>query len=428
MERYESYKPTGIEWIGDIPNSWSVKKLKYLVDLVDEPNPLAEFVIAVENIEGKTGKLVNLDPDKTFQGEIKAFKKGDVLFNKLRPYLAKVYYAEDEGGSIGELLTLRIKDEIVGRYLFYRTLSANFIDVVDSSTNGTKMPRASWDGFINQLPIPFPDKPEQEAIAKYLDRKTEEVDKLIANKQKLIELLKEERTAIINKAVTKGINPDAKLKPSGVDWLSDIPEHWEIKKLKYFVSKVGSGVTPLGGATVYRTEGVPLLRSQNIYSDSLVLDDVAYITEEIDESMSNSRIEEGDVLLNITGASLGRCFYVPKGFGRGNVNQHVCIIRPHSSLMNFGYLHSVLISGYGQNLIEMCQMGANREGLNFQQIRNFSLPYCDIDEQEKIVEFIDEKSQAVNRTISKVEKEIELMREYRTALISEVVTGKVKVV
>lgn len=427
MNTYEKYKPTGIEWIGDIPTGWSIKKLKYLVELIDEPNPEADFVIAVENIESKTGKLVNLDSDRVFQGEANGFKKGDVLFNKLRPYLAKVYYAETEGGSIGELLTLRSQNEIVGRFLYYRTLSANFIDVVDSSTNGTKMPRASWDGFINQLPIPFPPIPEQEAITKYLDEKTGQIDELIANKRKLIELLKEERTAIINQAVIKGIDPNAKFKPSGIEWLGDIPEHWGTKKIRYLVSKVGSGVTPTGGATVYLEEGIPLFRSQNVYSDRLALDDVAYISPEIDESMSNSRTEEGDILLNITGASIGRCFYVPTGFGQGNVNQHVCIIRPIKSLVATEYLHAVLVSGYGQNLIDMSQVGANREGLNFPQIKGFQIPYCELSEQKRIVEFIARKSSAFGATISKIEKEIEFLSEYQTALISEVVTGKVRV-
>ena len=197
--------------------------------------------------------------------------------------------------------------------------------------------------------------------------------------------------------------------------------------MKYVVSKVGSGITPTGGATVYQQEGIPLLRSQNIHPDRLELTDVAHISEEIDELMSNSRIQDYDVLLNITGASIGRCFYIPKGFGRGNVNQHVCIIRPIQSEIKTKYLHAILISGYGQTLIDICQTGANRKGLNFQQIKSFELSLPDIIEQDDIISHIQTETQKIDTTISKIEKEIELLQEYCTALISEVVTGKIKV-
>jgi type I restriction enzyme, S subunit len=262
---------------------------------------------------------------------------------------------------------------------------------------------------VNDFEISLPPLEEQTAIANFLDDKTTQIDKLISNKQKLIELLKEERTAIINEAVSgKGKN-------------------WESKKLKYVVSKVGSGVTPKGGASVYANEGIPFLRSQNILSDRLELSDVAYISDEIDEQMSNSRIQDDDVLLNITGASIGRCFYVPKNFGNGNVNQHVCILRPMQSKIRTEYLHSFLISSNGQTLIDYCQNNANREGLNFQQIKSFEIPLPEITEQDEILKHIQAKTQRIDNTISKIEKEIELMNEYRTALISEVVTGKVKV-
>lgn len=434
MERYESYKPSGVEWIGDIPSEWSLKRLKFVADVETGGTPPKSD----ENNYGDDG-LPWIKPDN-LNGFTPVVRSKERISSK---GLEKMRTIPTDSvlvcgiGSIGKFGVAGcdlVTNQQINSVIFGETVNPSFGKYLISSSasdlirNSNKVVVAilSKSSQSNIL-YPVPSLPEQETIANYLDRKTEEIDKLITNKQKLIELLKEERTAIINQAVTKGIKPNAKLKPSGIEWLGDIPEHWEIKKLKYLVSKVGSGVTPLGGATVYQTGGIPLLRSQNIYSDGLVLDDVAYITEEIDESMSNSRIEEGDVLLNITGASIGRSFYVPKGFGRGNVNQHVCIIRPIPSLLGSGFLHSILVSGYGQNLIDMCQVGANREGLNFQQLRNFSLPYCSLVEQQRIVDFIKEKSESVSATVSKVEKEIELMREYRTALISEVVTGKIKV-
>ena len=212
-----------------------------------------------------------------------------------------------------------------------------------------------------------------------------------------------------------------------MEWLGEIPEHWKITNLRYIVKKIGSGVTPSGGASVYKLDGIPLLRSQNIHFDGLKLADVAYITEEIDESMSNSRVQSGDVLLNITGGSIGRCFYIDDNFGRGNVNQHVCIIRPIENCIKTKYLYFVLRSNLGQSQIDICQTGGNREGLNFEQIKTFILGLPSIEEQATIVHHIEAQTLKINTTIRQIEQEVVLLKEYRVALISEAVTGKIDV-
>lgn len=218
------------------------------------------------------------------------------------------------------------------------------------------------------------------------------------------------------------MKPYPQYKPSHIEWIGEIPEHWKVKKLKYLVAKVGSGITPTGGASVYQTFGIPLLRSQNIYSDKLELEDIAYISEEIDDLMSNSRVEDGDVLLNITGASIGRCYYIPNGFGRANVNQHVCIIRPLKNLIDTKFLHAILISNFGQIQIDISQNGANREGLNFQQIKSFDIFLPDINEQKIVVEYLNTKTTQIDTLIRKKQRLIELLREERAALINEAVT------
>jgi len=158
------------------------------------------------------------------------------------------------------------------------------------------------------------------------------------------------RKSIIHKAVTRGLDDSVELKDSGVKWLGRIPIHWNVYRLRDITSKIGSGVTPEGGASSYVDEGIPLFRSQNIHFDGLRLDDIALITEEQHNSMSNTKVQGGDVLLNITGASLGRCHYVPKNFGDANVNQHVCIIRTYRKL-NFKFLNFFLSSDTGQKQI-----------------------------------------------------------------------------
>lgn len=442
MKRYEKYKPSGVEWIGEIPEHWESIKLKYIAK-INPPKPSFQFdnssdskvvFLPMERVSesGKINQEIRKSISEVSSG-FTCFAKSDVIVAKITPCFENGKGAllddleTDFGYGSTEFHVLRANESVSPEFLFYITKTYPFIKTGEAFMTGSAGQKRVPSSFVENFLLGFPSPTEQIAITNYLDDKTVQIDNFIDNKQKLIELLKEERTAIINHAVTKGINPKAKLKPSGVDWLGDIPEHWEVKRLKYVVSKVGSGITPTGGASVYQNEGIPLLRSQNIHNDGLKLDDVAYISEDVDEQMSNSRIEEDDILLNITGASIGRCFYVPKGFGKGNVNQHVCIIRPIQDLLRTKFLHSIIISGYGQALIDTCQTGANREGLNFQQIKAFDLPMPDIKEQEQIVDFIDAHSTRINATISKIEKEIELLQEYHTALISEVVTGKIKV-
>lgn len=423
MERYEKYKDSGVEWIGEIPEGWEVKRFKYLfglkTDKVEENLPK----IGLENIESESGKLIKTGAD--FDGDGIYFIPGDILYGKLRPYLAKVYLSNFQGKAVGDFFVFRSKGEIVDSFGSKLMLSKRFIQITNGSTFGSKMPRVSWD-FISNLEIAYPEVKEQTAIANYLDRETAEIDELIAQKERLIELYEEEKTAIINQAVTKGIDPDSKLKDSGVDWLGKIPEGWEIKKLKYSVLKVGSGITPKGGANVYQLFGIPLLRSQNVHFDGLRLDDVAYISQEIHAMMANSKVLSGDVLLNITGASIGRCFYVDDLLGEANVNQHVCIIRPKEGVST-KYLYFILMSDIGQNQINFEQTGSGREGLNFEALNNFIIPQINFEEETAIINHIETESTRIDAKIAKTKRIIELQKEYRTALISEVVTGKIKV-
>jgi type I restriction enzyme, S subunit len=196
-------KPSGIEWLGDIPEHWEVKKLKYVADLIEEADDgRTEFVVAVENIESETGRLINIGDYEGTVTSNKKFSAGDVLLNKLRPYLAKVYLAETEGAMNGELLILRAKNSLVKKFFFYRLLSPTFVDAVNALAKGTKMPRANWDCGIDQLPVAFPSVHEQERIANHIDNAATKIDQTIASVEAEIKLLNEYRTALISEVVT----------------------------------------------------------------------------------------------------------------------------------------------------------------------------------------------------------------------------------
>jgi type I restriction enzyme S subunit len=421
--RYPKYKDSGVEWLGQVPEHWEVKRLKHNLHLLTEKTDRRENPVALENIESWTGRFIPTETE--FEGEGIAFDAGDILFGKLRPYLAKALRAGSSGEAVGDFHVMRPVAGINSRFAQYQILNREFIAIVDGSTFGSKMPRASWE-FVGGMKVTTPPQAEQKSIAAFLDQETAKIDELVAEQQRLMELLKEKRQAVISHAVTKGLNPKAALKPSGIEWLGDVPAHWEVTKIKRLASRISSGKTPLGGSEIYVDEGITFLRSQNIYDEGLRLDDVVFITEAVDEAMSVSRVKANDILLNITGASIGRSCVVPSELPSANVNQHVCVIRlENSSQVPFvGWLFK---SATIKNQIDHAQNGAAREGLNFVQIGTMSVALPPAAEQESIASFLNLQTVQLDALNAEAQRAIDLLQERRTALISAAVTGQIDV-
>ena len=421
MKPCPKYKDSGVEWIGEIPAHWKILPIRALChlgrgrvisneEIARNPGEYPVYSSQTAN-NGEMGRINSYD----FDGEYVTWttdgaNAGTVFYR----------YGKFNCNCTNVCGTLKSKNKLCTPLLPY-ILNLGTRYYVRYDINPKLM-----NNMIAKIKISVPPYLEQTTIAAYLDRKTIQIDNLISKKQKLIELLKEERAAIINQAVTKGLNPDAPMKDSGIEWLGEVPEHWEVKRLKFLANKVGSGVTPRGGASVYQKDGIPLLRSQNIHFEGLKLDDVAYISEEIHNEMSGSKVKPNDVSLNITGASIGRCCIVPSDFGEANVNQHVCIIRPNRQIES-GFLHNYISSDNGQVQIFSSEKGISREGLNFEQLKGFQVLLPPIADQKDIKDYIESATTKIDQTISNIEKQIDLLQEYRTALISEVVTGKIDV-
>ncbi|EAK1936738.1 restriction endonuclease subunit S [Campylobacter jejuni] len=198
LDKNVNFKDSDIEWLGEIPQHWNILKLKHIASLRNQKSNNIDFRIGLENIESKTGKFIP-SSEVVFEEDGIGFKKGDILFGKLRPYLAKVFLTDRDGICVSEFLVLKIKSES-NKFIKFLMLSSLFIDIVDSSTYGTKMPRANWE-FIGNLKIPLPPLKEQEQIANFLDEKCEKIDLLIEKTKKQIKLIKEYKTILINQAV-----------------------------------------------------------------------------------------------------------------------------------------------------------------------------------------------------------------------------------
>ena len=415
-----------MKWIGEIPSHWEVKRLasyftERRVKVSDkEYEPLSVTKLGVfpqwENVaktnDGDNRKLV---------------KKGDFVINSRSDRKGSSGVADRDGSVSLINIVLKPRNTIRADFSNYLLKSYKFIE--EYYRNGRGIVADLWTTRYDEMKmikLAVPPLEEQTAIANYLDTATAKIDAAIAQQQKMIDLLNERKQIIINRAVTIGLNPNAKMKDSGVEWIGEVPEHWEVRRGKSITSKVGSGVTPRGGGETYVDKGVMFLRSQNIYFEGFKLDDVAFITDAVDASMSNTRVKVGDVLFNITGGSIGRCYYVPEGFPKANVNQHVSIVRPYN--FSTEYLYYLLRSHMSQIQVDLQQTGGNREGLTAFALKNFVFPIPPKTEQKMIIHYLNDVDMKLEQTIQNCQNQISLLQERKQIIIDEVVTGKVKVV
>ena len=438
MQRYEAYKDSGVEWIGEIPAGWKTSKVRYLArclngdrgenypsgeDMVDE----GIAFVTTESIHGlrvdfRKVKRITKERYETLGGVKLAI--GDIVYCLRGSVgLCSINFDEEAGTVASSLMVIRPID-CNASWLLYAQNSEIAKAQLNEVMNGTCAANLSAES-VSRFILPLPPLPEQQFIADYLDAKTAEIDSIASQTERSIELLREYRKSVISEAVTKGLDPDAPMKDSGVEWIGEIPAGWSLVKLGVVATKIGSGKTPRGGANVYHDEGITFLRSQNIYDTGLRLDDVAYISEEVDEEMSATRVFKGDVLLNITGGSIGRCCTYDLE-AHANVNQHVCIIRPSGKALP-KWIRYFWNSNPGRTTVDIHQSGANREGLNFEQIASARIPLPSVNEQTKIVLYIDAKTAEIDSLIADKQRQVQLLREYRKSLISEAVTGKFKV-
>ena len=228
LPRYPEYRSSGVEWIGEFPAHWEVAPLKRHARLITDRATVRRRAVALENVEGWSGRFVETEGE--FEGEGIAFEAGDILFGKLRPYLAKVLLPDFSGEAVGDFHVLRTGDALIPRFTQYQMLQREFISVIDGSTFGSKMPRASWEA-LGGTRVVVPPRDEQFLVATFLDRETAKIDALIAKQEKLLTLLAEKRQATISHAVTRGLDPNVPKKDSGIHWLGEVPAHWGIRSI-----------------------------------------------------------------------------------------------------------------------------------------------------------------------------------------------------
>lgn len=389
--------------------------------------------VALENISSWTGQYLPNAIEQEPSSQTNRFASSDVLFGKLRPYLAKVWLARFEGFASTECLVLRGR-QLIPEYLRYWCLSEDFIDLVNGSTFGSKMPRADWEFIGNTIAV-VPPVARQSAIAAYLDCETAKIDLLIAKKRELIEKLKEQRSALISGTVTRGLppeaakaadlNPNPPMKYSGVAWLGDVPEHWGISRIK-MIAKVGNGSTPSREEPAYwDEEGFPWLNS-SVVNREVVSDSDQYVTERALRECHLPKVAPPAVLVGITGEGRTRGM-ASTLLIEATINQHLAFVKPFPARVNVNYLRRVFDACYQYLRSESGGGGSTKGAITCEQIAALGVAIPPLAEQDAIVVFLDTALIKLTKTQALVESAIARLSEYRAALITAAVTGQIDI-
>lgn len=431
---YPKYKKSGVEWLGDVPKHWDVKQARRCL-LEHKQGYYTTDAYVADGL--KLLRITDLDGNgfvKTEDCPLVDIK------DEATPFLLRdndfVFARTGGAGSFGlvksvkerivfasYLIRFRFNNQTLADFLRYSFLSKQFVHGIVKNIHGGVNQNVHAEDIKDQF-IPLPPLSEQQTIAAFLDRETGRIDSLIDKKHKLIELLKEKRTALISRAVTKGLNPKVKMKPSGVEWLGDVPEHWEVKKTRFLFSFI-SGGTPSTEEPDYWSGDVPWVSSKDmkIFYIEDTEDHISPIA--VKESATNV-IPKNTLLLVMRSGILQHTIPACVIKRRMAINQDIKAFIPKVPVSSAYYAR--LIEGNQKQLLtKLRKEGATVESLDMELIKNLPIPLPPLPEQQTIAAFLDRETSKIDSLVAKVEMVIEKLKEYRTALISTAVTGKIDV-
>ena len=454
MERYDSYKNSGVEWIGEIPSHWGTTRIKYTSkddkysfidgDWIESKNLSDDGVRYITT--GNIGEGNYKEQGKGYISE-ETFEKlncteifeGDLIISRLSLpvgrscILPHIHYKVVT--SVDNVI-LRPKEQYNKYFLNYQFNSPRYFEYTELISRGVTLTRISR-GMLGNNPIVIPPLSEQQQIVSFLDTKTSLIDSLIEKTQRKIELLKEKRTSLINEVVTKGLNPNVEMKDSDVEWIGKIPSHWEKIKLHTLVTSQKlefqdgnhGGLHPI--PEEFLEIGVPFIKPKDIQKEKVLWDSCDRLPFERCEQFRIGFSNNDDVLLVNRGGSIGKVVYVSdydNEFPYFVINPQVTYLRGKNGLLS-KYIFYISISDIFQCGIDLIMgHGSTFPFLGLSNMGDFEIVFPNISEQQQIVDYLDEQTQLIDNTISIEEKRIELLKEYRQSIISEVVTGKRKVV
>ncbi|MBQ9955024.1 MAG: restriction endonuclease subunit S [Eggerthellaceae bacterium] len=441
MERYEAYKDSGVEWIGEIPEEWKLKRLRLLgatrsgmgnkkPDDFGTGKPFLSYkdVYSRESFCDATGLVESTEDDRSkFSVE-----RGDAFFTGSSETIEELGFSSVCLSTVPDAtfngFTIRFRpigEDIwpeYAAYLFRSDVFRGYLRQRDNSITRANLSQQVLGDAVAVLPPVY----EQQAIADYLDAKTAEIDALVADCEREVELLQEYRKVVISEAVTKGLDPEAPMKDSGIEWIGEIPEEWDtirLGEISYIRARLGWRALK---ADEYVDEGYPMYSAFNIVNEKFVTEPVNYITEFRYMESPEIMMAVGDIMLVKDGAGVGKCAVVRELDGPCTVNGSIALITPEET-QDSRYLYYFFESNAFQHFSRMLMGGMGVPHLFQRDIKLMRVIQPDLNTQTLIADYLDVKTAEIDVLIDAKQQMADKLWEYRRSLISEVVTGKFKV-
>ena len=438
MKRYESYKDSGVKWLGEIPGHWEVTCLRRLLkrdSVKGHPNkPLLSVTrekgVILRGAKGDDGNN-NIIPEDL--SGYKHVKKGQFVINKMKSWQGS-YGVSDFEGIVSPAYFVYDLDIADKRFFSWAIRSKNYVPFFMQYSKGIRVDQ--WDltpENVKSIPFFIPPKSEQTAIANYLDSVTSKIDEAISQQQKMIDLLNERKQIIIQNAVTKGLDPNAKMKDSGVEWIGEIPENWEVYKFGRLISLLtdytaNGSFGDLAKNIHYQNEGYARLvrltdLRENLNNIGVWVDKHGY------DFLSKSWLKGGELLIANVGAYSGLPCIMPKVPYPTTLAPNMFLLKLNESKIYTKYIYSLLLSNCYFNWLQTIATSSAQPKLNKDNIRQLIIIHpINIKDQYDIVLYIKKKLHPIDESISQCNKMISLLQERKQIIINDVVTGKVKVI
>ncbi len=435
--RYPKYRASGVEWLESVPEHWAVVRLKNVLSrpITDGPHTTPAFTnagVPFLSVDGIQDGELQFDGCRYIseadhaEYRVKALpQRDDLLMGKAASTgkIARVK-VDFEFSIWSPLALIRLCRTTSNPTFFEYSLKSPIVQAqIDNFCTSNTQKNISMDD-IPRLVLTRPPVEEQATIAAFLDRETAKIDELVAEQRRLMELLKEKRQAVISHAVAKGLNPHAPMKPSGIEWLGDVPAHWEVRRAKSVSLFITSG--PRGWSERIGDDGSIFVQSGDL-NESLQVEFATAKRVQVgdDAETTRTRLRDGDVVVCVTGAKTGNvavCVAVPEP---AYVNQHLCLLRPSQEVLPT-FLGTALKSTVGQTYFEFSQYGL-KQGLSLEDIKYAPVLLPPLIEQRDIVAFLSDETAKLDILTVEAQRAIDLLQERRTAMISAAVTGQIDV-
>lgn len=432
LKPYPVYKHIKSAWIGQVPSHWEVRNLRTLIRSHNERNRSDLPLLSVAREKGVFVRSMtdaqenhNVIPEDL--SNYKVARAGNLVINKMKAWQGSMGIAPVDGivSPAYFVYDIGIADRSFCQVLLR---SKPYVAHFAQASDGVRI--GQWDLAIagmRQIPVLVPPPSEQLAIVRFLDWSNARLDRAIKAKRKVIALLNEQKQAIIHRAVSRGLDPNVRLKDSGIPWLGEVPEHWEVVAVKRCSTIISKGTTPSTEGREFLDSGpIRFIKAESVSGGRIIDKPKVFIDHETHALLFRSQLREKDILFVIAGATLGKVAIVRSEHLPANTNQAVAFIRPNHKVVP-EFLAIWLQSGRIKEQIWLRAVQSAQPNLSMNSLGNFLMPLPPLEEQADVVRMIDGELSKPNTAISRLEREIDLLREYRTRLVADVVTGKLDV-